>query len=290
MKGLLGFILVMSVAWTGVSPAGSRAEDLVRIDLSERWFRRDWDNCKDPTEMREQNGVLTISSEVSAALFWQVPTRSGKPLDVDLDQEWVQECDRPPADFGKRVLREDRDGRKLLDISEYRTVSWRWRVNGTIDDTDLADSGGKIRKRNDDFAAKIGISILSKEEGKLREIAYIWTRTLPEESVLTHVTTVIPGIWKYKWYRIVAESGEANVNRWVTVTRDLYSDYKRLYPKEEPGRIARVYLMADSDNTESQVTTSFADLIFYRHNPDVSDSKGRPPVPGHPVSTGVRTP
>ena len=70
---------------------------------------------------------------------------------------------------------------------------------------------------------------------------------MPEESVLTHVTTVIPGIWKYKWYRIVAESGGANVNRWVDVTRDLYSDYKRLYPKEEPGRIVRVYLMADSD-------------------------------------------
>ena len=41
---------------------------------------------------------------------------------------------------------------------------------------------------------------------------------------------------------------------WVPETRNLYEDFKRFYPDEEPKEVVRIYLMSDSDNTGSKVT------------------------------------
>lgn len=244
------------------------AQSLVRINFSAEWLRRDWKNCQDPTQLIQNGSSVTIISDTSAALFWQIPTRSGNPLVLDQNHSWIRKCNRPPVDFGRTIRRKTKGTGKLLNVSDYPYVTWKWRVDGTIDDSKTANSKGKIRKQGDDFAAKIGISILRKNSDDLREIAYVWTRTIPEESILTQETTVIPKIWKYTWHRIVAESGEKNLNRWTSVTRNLYADYKELYPDEEPGLIMRVYLMTDTDNTRSQITGDFANLMFLKRKPE----------------------
>ncbi len=254
---MIAFLVLMS-AWI-VPP--TFAQDRVPIDMGADWLRRDWDHCEDGTVMRSGDGEVTIESDHSAALFWQIPTRQG-PLPIDRNQDWIKKCKRLPLDFESRVLRRVSEKRELLEVRDLPYFSWRWKVNGTIDDGGLADSKGRIQKKGDDFAAKIGIVILRKGTRDLREIAYIWTRSLPKETVLTQETILIPYILKLKWQRIVAESGDLNVGKWVDVTRNLYRDYKRLYPDEDPGQIVRIYLMTDSDNTGSRVTGAFADLVF----------------------------
>ena len=96
----------------------------------------------------------------------------------------------PPRGFGKDVREQARGQYDLISATEYPYISWRWRVSNTIDDSGTADHKGKIQKSGDDFAAKIGISVLNTR-GKLREIAYLWTRTIPEETSLTQVTSVL---------------------------------------------------------------------------------------------------
>ena len=241
------------------------AQDHVPIDMSANWLRRDGEECKDPTVARQKDGIFSIRSDHSSALFWQIPTQNG-PLPIDRDQSWIRKCKRPPLGYESKIRKQARGVHNLVDVSDYPYLTWRWRVEGTIDDTRTAKKKGKIRKEANDFAAKIGISILSKS-GKLREIAYIWTRTIPKETALTQETVVIPIILKFKWYRIVAESGEQNLNTWVPVTRNLYADYKRFYPDEEPGEVARIYLMTDSDNTSSKVAAAYADIVFHRNKP-----------------------
>ena len=260
-------IILSALMATGVLAPGSRAraQKTVPVDMASGWIRRDWDKCRDPSRMRQGNRSITIETDTSAALYWQIPTRSGQPMKIDRNQGWIRECDRPPADFDRQIQKQDRNGDQLLDASEYRYVTWRWRVDNTIDDRATIDSNGKIQREGDDFAAKLGISILKKGSDDLREISYIWTRTLPEETVIVHEKRVL--FWSFQYHRIVAESGEAAVNTWVPEVRNLYADYKRIYPNEEPGRIVRIYVMTDSDNTRDRVTGSFAEIEFHKRHP-----------------------
>ena len=248
-------------------PLSLHAQDQIRIDMATDWLRRDWERCEDPTTIHQTNGVVTLQSDHSAALFWQIPTLTG-PLPIDRNQSWIKKCDRLPLNFKDKLQKTVRSGQyDLIVPKNHPYVSWRWQVDRTIDDTKTVDKKNKIRKKGDDFAAKLGFTILN-QNGTLREIAYLWTRTIPEETILTSKTTIIPfGVLEYKWYRIVAESGEENLNTWVPETRNLYEDFKRCHPGEEPAEIVRIYLMTDSDNTDSQATGSFADLTFHKRAP-----------------------
>ena len=237
--------------------------DNITLDMSRGWIRRDWSGCEDPSRMTSNRHALTIETDSSAALYWQVPTSSG-PLSIDTEQDWIQSCDRPPRDFAQSVSRGANRSR-LLNASDHRFFTWKWNVSNTIDDGQTIDEDGKIQHEGDDFAAKIGISILRKGTNDPREISYVWTRSLPEETVIIHEKKVL--FWRFQYHRIVAQSGDTHIGQWVAEARDLYADYKRIYPNEEPGEIVRIYVMSDSDNTTSKVTGTFADLAFSRNRP-----------------------
>jgi len=246
-----------------VIPSIIQAQDKISVDMSTDWLRRDWGKCREDVTAEHKNGTFTIQSDHAAALFWQVPTQDGSPLPIDRNQNWIKNCERPPIGFEKDIRKQAQGKHDLISIAKFPYVSWRWQISNTIDDSKTANKKGEIQPAGDDFAAKLGISLLNTK-GELREIAYLWTRTIPEETTLTQTTTVIPWILKYKWYRIVAESGEQNLNKWVNETRNIAKDFKRFYPKEEPAEIVRVYLMSDSDNTQSKVTGAFQNLNFHK--------------------------
>ena len=258
------FLLILLKAYLfAIFPCVAQARDRISVNMSGDWLRRDWDNCRENVTAHHRNGAFEMHSDRAAALFWQVPTKNGTALSIDREQDWIKRCDRPPTGFEKTIRNQARGQHSLISATEYPYISWRWRVSNTIDDSQTTNDKGEIQKSGDDFAAKLGISVLNSK-GDLREIAYLWTRTIPEETALTQVTTVVPWVLKFKWYRIVAESGDENANQWVAESRNFYNDFKRFYPKEEPAEIVRVYLMSDSDNTGSTVTGAFAELVFQK--------------------------
>jgi hypothetical protein len=256
----------MTIRWIAICllvlPSAALGQD-VTLDMSSDWIRRDWSECEDPSRMSSDRNKLTIKTEDSAALYWQVPTRNGA-LEIDANQDWIQSCDRPPRDFAQTVSRGANRSR-LLNVADHRYFTWKWNVSNTIDDAKTIDEDGRIQADGDDFAAKIGISILKKGTNDPREISYVWMRSLPEETVIVHEKRVL--FWRFQYHRIVAESGEGQVGKWVSEARDLYADYKRIYPNEEPGEIVRIYVMSDSDNTTSKVTGTFSDLTFAKKRP-----------------------
>ena len=247
-----------------IYPIGLFAQDQIPVDLNTQWLRRDWDKCRENVTATYHNQAFTIQSDHAAALFWQIPTQSGQALEIDHNQSWVQKCERPPMGFEKDIQKGNRD--RLISVKDYPYISWQWRITNTIDDKDTANKKGEIKKDGDDFAAKVGISILNHKE-ELREIAYLWTRTIPEETVLTQKTTVVRWLYEFTWYRIVAQSGDQQLNTWVNEKRNLYEDFKKIYPNEEPREIVRVYLMSDSDNTGSTTSGAFANLLFHKNPP-----------------------
>ena len=226
------------------------------------WLRRDRDDCGSATHLTvRDNGDVHIRSDRSYALFWQIPRRDGTAMDLDPEQfKWLRKCDRPPMDFNNEI--ESRGAENLLEVTDTPWFSWRWKVDVATVKEQRLEGNGKLKSKYDDFPAKIGISILKKGSTDLREVAYVWSRHLDDGMMFWSETTIIPLIWKLKWGRFVAESGTRAMGRWVSESRNVYDDYRKMYPDEEPGRIVRIYVSTDSDNTDSESEASYADFRF----------------------------
>jgi len=234
------------------------APKVVAIDMASGWLRRDWQGCADPTRITFADGAIAFDSRSSSALVWQVPTPNG-PFAIDPTLDWVRECDRPPISFFKRLAQNGTA--TLTDVSEFPHLMWRWRVEGGIDDSEIARSDGRIRRGHDDFAAKIGV-ILEAQGGKdIYEIAYVWARSVPPGTVLYQEVTIIPLVMKARALRVVVESGEGR-GAWVEEDRDVQADFARLFPGKQAGRVLRLHIMTDSDDTGGHIAAAYADIRF----------------------------
>jgi hypothetical protein len=272
------------VAPIGANDALSAAPAVrrVAIDMASGWLRRDWQGCSDPTRITFGEGAIAFESRSSSALVWQVPTPDG-PVIIDPTLDWVRECDRPPISFFRR-LAADRGTAMLPDLSEVPHLAWRWRVEGAIDDSGIARPDGRIRSGHDDFAAKLGVLVQAQGGTDVHEIAYVWSRSLPLGTALYQETTVIPLVFKARAARLVAETGEGR-GTWVEEEHDLRADFARLVPGKQAGRVLRLHLMTDSDDTGGHVTAAYADIRFVRPTgtrPSAADVVLASPAPKRP--------
>ena len=197
--GVLGLALASALLvvpiGAGDAPGASQAvRREVAIDMASGWLRRDWQGCSDPTRVTFREGAIAFESRSSSALVWQVPTPNG-PFVIDPTLDWVRQCDRPPISFFKRLVA-DRGTAMLPDLSEVPHLVWRWRVEGAIDDSEIARPDGRIRSGHDDFAAKLGVLVQAQGGKDVHEIAYVWARSLPLGTALYQETTVIPLVFK----------------------------------------------------------------------------------------------
>jgi hypothetical protein len=284
----LAAALVVVPVHAGDAPRLSRAvrED-VAIDMASGWLRRDWQGCADPTRITFADGAIGIESRSSSALVWQVPTTDG-PLEIDRALEWVRTCDRPPVSFFRRLAARGGMG-VLADLSAFPRLVWRWRVDGAVDDSAIARPDGRIRQGRDDFAAKLGVLVQAQGGDDAHEIAYVWARSLPLETVLYQETTIIPLVFKARCARLVVETGEGR-GTWVEEARDLRADFARLVPGKKAGRVLRIHLMTDSDDTGGRVAAAYADIRLVRApRPGSSQADAdTPPTPGRPSDAQPR--
>ena len=268
-RGTFAAILLTLCSTPGVLAAGGDGPPRrqVRIDMGS-WNRRDWHECESATRIRHAGTTLRITSERSTGLFWQVPTVHSGALELDpKEHPWLDDCKRPPRSFNDHIQKQGFED--FLDVSEYPFITWRWKVDYAETGVQKVKPGERLEKKYDDFPAKIGISILKKGSNTIREVAYVWSATLPDSLMFKTETTIIPYVWKMEWRRFVAQSGLDQTGEWVMESRNLYEDYRRGYPGEDPGKILRIYLMTDSDNMPGRAATWYGDIVFHRSKPDI---------------------
>jgi len=249
-----------------VAQGAERPEPIreIPLDMLGGWYRRDWDGCEGASTVEHEGRTIRIASDRSAVKYWQSPTLVGGTLRF-ADEGWLRSCDRPPQRFARDMLHLDEIRDLLIPVRDFPVVRWSWSVDRPVDDARTADAEGKIDSAGDDFAAKLGFQIVPHDSIDLREIAYVWTRTIPEETLLVQETRILFFHWRF--YRIVARSGEPS-DGLEPVVRNLYDDYKRIWPDEEPGRVVRIYLMTDGDNTGTTAEGAYSDLRFLSRKPD----------------------
>jgi hypothetical protein len=88
-----------------------------------------------------------------------------------------------------------------------------------------------------------------------RIIGYIWDSTAPAGSIFRSQKT---GLVTY----VVVRSGEADLNKWLTESRNVCQDYKKIYGEDPEEKVEAVSIGIDSDDTRSRAEAYVGELLF----------------------------
>src|SRR3989304_6424890 len=107
-----------------------------------------------------------------------------------------------------------------IDLKRTPFVVWQWKV------TELPQRGDFRQRATDDQAAQLYV-VFSWEVSRKEAIAYIWDSTAPEGT-----TAQIPSPALYPFLNlhvVVVRSGEGEKGKWITETRNVAEDYRKLF-------------------------------------------------------------
>lgn len=155
-----------------------------------------------------------------------------------------------------------------VDPHRYPLLAWRWKV------INLPAKGDLATKAGDDFAARIYLTfdldpatLSLADRFKLSLARTIWGEQLPAAALCyvwdarAPVDTIVPNAYTDRVRMVVADSGGAELGRWVARERNIVADFQRAFGIEPPP-ITAVIVSADTDNTGESVESYFGDIEF----------------------------
>ena len=180
-------------------------------------------------------------------------------------------------DADTTVLRADADASMAsvmhplhFDPRDYPVAEWRWKITHLLRKSDMAAKSG------DDFPARFYVLFdyditrlpfatrvkirlaraLFGEEVPLAVLCYVW-----DGKSIQGVSAWSPYTERVRI--IVAESGDAHLNQWVTVKRNIVDDFRAAFG-EDPPQVSGVAVATDTDNTGESVTAFYGDIRFIK--------------------------
>jgi len=157
-----------------------------------------------------------------------------------------------------------------LDLKTYPILSWRWRVENTI------QKGDERSKDGDDYAARVYVTFQYESEK-----ASMWEKTKYEAYRLLYGEYPPAGSLNYIWANklekgavidsaytdrskmVAVRSGAQGIGRWHAEQRNVYEDYRMFFGKEPPPPAA-IAIMTDTDNTGESATAYYDDIVFVK--------------------------
>ncbi len=171
---------------------------------------------------------------------WELKVKSGKAaFDVMRDGD-IPALHLKSVDSSFSV-----QGKVNVDVKRYPVLSWKWKV------TQLPKNGDFRRSKTDDQAAQLFLAFT-----KTKAIVYIWDTSAPQG--LMESTSPVPFMTVKV---VVVRSGPAELGKWITESRNVYEDYKKLYGSEPPA-VEGVRFQINSQHTGTSAESYFADVAF----------------------------
>ncbi len=136
-----------------------------------------------------------------------------------------------------------------VNLKDTPILEWRWKAV-------VLPAGGDSRKQaTDDQAAQLYVTFPRFPEAlRSRTIGYVWDTTAPEGTIVGSEKTS-------QVTYVVVRSGTKDLNRWMSESRNVYEDYKRIY-QEEPGELRGVSVGIDSNDTGSSAESFMGAILF----------------------------
>lgn len=133
------------------------------------------------------------------------------------------------------------------DLKKFPILSWKWKV------TKLPEGGDFRHAKTDDQAAQLFVAF-----NRRQIIVYLWDTTAPKNFV---GEALAPPFMSIKV--VVVRSAKADAGKWLTESRNVYEDYKKLYgSSDQPPVVSGVRLQINTQHTKSSAESYFADLAF----------------------------
>jgi hypothetical protein len=137
-----------------------------------------------------------------------------------------------------------------IDCKDYPILQWKWKV------VELPKGADARKKATDDEAAQIYVTFPRFPSAvRSRIIGYIWDSTAPAGSIFRSQKT---GLVTY----VVVRSGEADLNKWLTESRNVCQDYKKIYGEDPEEKMEAVSIGIDSDDTRSRAEAYVGEILF----------------------------
>jgi len=135
-----------------------------------------------------------------------------------------------------------------IDLRQTPILAWQWKV------AELPKGGNFFASSTDDQAAQLVLAFSWR-----RFINYIWDSTAPAG---TMADAPSPALRSVK--AVVVRSGETNKGAWITETRNVVEDYKRLFG-EEAEKVVGVRIQINSQYTKSSAESYWRLVTFQAH-------------------------
>jgi DUF3047 family protein len=137
-----------------------------------------------------------------------------------------------------------------VDVKELPLLVWRWKA------VTLPADGDCRRKATDDEAAQIYVAFpRAPTPLRSRIIGYVWDTTAPAGTIVKSESS---GLVTY----VVVRSGAAELGRWLTETRNVYDDFKRIYGEAPTEPVGAVSVAIDSNDTRSSAESYIGTILF----------------------------
>ena len=155
-----------------------------------------------------------------------------------------------------------------FDIRSAPVVDWRWKASALVEGADnrvaakedapvrllFAFDGDKSRLPLVERAIFYVTEKLSGRQLPYALLQYVWASTIPVGTVIEHPYT-------RRVRMLVVASGPAGVGKWQSLSRNVFNDFRHVFG-EEPGDLAGVGVLTDTDNTGGAVEAWYGDIRF----------------------------
>ncbi len=170
---------------------------------------------------------------------WQIKMTHGNP-DISVCHE-TESCLRLKSVKSSFGLEHPVD----VDPAQMPFLTWRWKV------AQLPDGGDFRRASTDDEAAQVLVAFSDR-----RILTYIWDSSAPKGT--TQYASNIPLV---RIFAVVCQSGAADMNKWITESRNVAADYERAYGRTAP-RVKGLRLQINSQHTGTTAESYFGEVAF----------------------------
>ncbi len=227
--------------------------------------------------IRTTIGLLACVTLLAVALLATAPLRAADPAPLVVE-DWSKQPEgktgipdgwkgqnwgSPKYDFrietqgGRKVLRaKSQDDSSTIskeakvNVKDRPILQWSWQA------VTLPKGGDARKSATDDQAAQLYVTFPRFPQAvRSRIISYLWDTTAPAGAIFKSEKT---GLVTY----VVVRSGPADVGKWVTESRNVLEDYKKIYG-EAPGEdVGAISISIDSNDTHSSAEACFGEILF----------------------------
>ena len=137
-----------------------------------------------------------------------------------------------------------------IDLEQYPILTWKWKVT-------KVPAGGDFRNAKlDDQAAQLFLAL-----SKTKAIVYLWDTTAPQ-GLMAEASAPHP----MKIKVVVLRSGPSQTGKWITETRNVYEDFKKLFGGGDKELVVSgMRIQINTQHTKTSAESSFADIVFKKN-------------------------